>query len=216
MNSSFPLKFLTAFTIVAFRWKRESANWSPEKVAMLKTRLRVLLSRLLLPTACPEYMRVPLRLGSTLTSTSSKSISGVTLLKTTSSTRYQKGLFVSRRFNWNESAETPGYIFKVENDEQFAEMVINSSVPVLVDFYADWCGPCQMLAPRIEAKVVGRHGLVSLAKVNVDYAADLAMDYEVRAVPTVIAFKGGEQVGRFEGDHGDAQLDEFIDNLLQS
>uniref|UniRef100_F1L2E4 Thioredoxin-2 n=1 Tax=Ascaris suum TaxID=6253 RepID=F1L2E4_ASCSU len=216
MNWSFSMKFLTAFTLVGFKWKRESASCPPEKVAMLKARLRVLLSRLLLPTAYPECLRVPFRLGSTLTTTSSKSVNGVTLLKTTSSTRYQEGVFMSRTFSSSENAETPSYIFKIENDEQFAEKVINSSVPVLVDFYADWCGPCQMLAPRIEAKVAGRQGLISLAKVNVDYAADLAMDYEVRAVPTVIAFKGGEQVDRFEGDHGDAHLDEFIDNLLQS
>ncbi|VDM50336.1 unnamed protein product [Toxocara canis] len=123
---------------------------------------------------------------------------------------------MSRTYCSDENAEKPSYIFKVENDEEFTEKVISSPIPVLVDFYADWCGPCKMLAPRIEAKVIGRHGLLSLAKVNVDYAADLAMDYEVRAVPTVIAFKSGEPVDRFEGDHGDAHLDQFIDNLLQS
>ncbi|VDN23027.1 unnamed protein product [Gongylonema pulchrum] len=105
-------------------------------------------------------------------------------------------------------------IFNIEGEEDFTEKVLRSSVPVLVDFYADWCGPCKMLGPRIEAKVLGRQGTVMLAKVNVDYAADLAMDYEVNAVPTVLAVRDGEVTGRFEGVQNDEELDQFIEDLL--
>ncbi|VDN56933.1 unnamed protein product [Dracunculus medinensis] len=106
-------------------------------------------------------------------------------------------------------------VFVVENFEDFNEKVVNSPIPVLVDFYADWCGPCQLLGPRIEAKVNGNNGMVLLAKVNVDYAGDLAMDYDVKVVPTVLAFKDGNLVGRFEGDHPDDYLNDFIADIIE-
>nr|CRZ22688.1 BMA-TRX-2 [Brugia malayi] len=118
-----------------------------------------------------------------------------------------------RRFCNDESLAV---IFNIEGEEDFAEKVMNSSVPVLVDFYADWCGPCKMLGPRIEAKVVGREGNIRLAKVNVDYAADVAMDYDVNAVPTVVAVKSGQVVARFEGVKTDDELDYFIDSIIDS
>ncbi|CAG9541011.1 unnamed protein product [Cercopithifilaria johnstoni] len=124
-----------------------------------------------------------------------------------------KNSMLSRRYCNDESLEI---IFDIEDVEDFTEKVINSSVPVLVDFHADWCGPCKMLGPRIEAKVVGREGNVRLAKVNVDYAADVAMDYDVNAVPTVVAMKSGEVVARFEGVKTDDELDQFIDSVLDS
>ncbi|KAM3728804.1 putative thioredoxin-2 [Dirofilaria immitis] len=116
-----------------------------------------------------------------------------------------------RRFCDDESLAV---IFNVDDEEDFAEKVMKSSVPVLVDFYADWCGPCKMLGPRIEAKVTGREGDVRLAKVNIDYASDVAMAYEVNAIPTVVAIKSGEVVARFEGVKTDDELDCFIDNIL--
>ncbi len=71
-----------------------------------------------------------------------------------------------------------------------------------------------MLGPRLEAKVAGRGGSVLLAKINVDFAADLAGDFDVRAVPTVIAFKNGNAVSQFQGVRDDEELDEFIDQLV--
>ncbi|KAL3989458.1 thioredoxin [Acanthocheilonema viteae] len=125
--------------------------------------------------------------------------------------RMPKNSVLSRGFCNDESL---AIIFNIEDEEDFAEKVVNSSVPVLVDFYADWCGPCKMLGPRIEAKVVGREGNVRLAKVNVDYAADVAMDYDVNAVPTVVAMKSGQVVARFEGVKTDDELDRFIDSII--
>jgi len=71
-----------------------------------------------------------------------------------------------------------------------------------------------MLGPRLEAKVAARGGTVLLAKVNVDYAADLAGDFDVRAVPTVIAFKNGNAVDKFQGVRDDDEIDAFIDDLV--
>uniref|UniRef100_A0A915PSC3 Thioredoxin domain-containing protein n=1 Tax=Setaria digitata TaxID=48799 RepID=A0A915PSC3_9BILA len=114
------------------------------------------------------------------------------------------------------SEESLAVIFDIEGEEDFTDKVLKSSVPVLVDFYADWCGPCKMLGPRIEAKVMGREGNVRLARVNVDYATDVAMDYDVNAVPTVMAVKFGQIVGRLEGLKTDDELDDFIDSLIHS
>ncbi|VDM94118.1 unnamed protein product, partial [Onchocerca ochengi] len=125
----------------------------------------------------------------------------------------QKNSMLSRRFCDDGSLAV---IFDIENEEDFAEKVMKSSIPVLVDFYADWCGPCKMLGPRIEAKVTNREGIVRLAKVNIDYAADVAMDYEVNVVPTVIAMKSGQVVARFEGVKADDELDDFIDSVIES
>lgn len=105
-------------------------------------------------------------------------------------------------------------VFDIESSDDFNEKVIQSPVPVIVDFHADWCGPCQALGPRLEEKVNGQNGSVLLAKINVDYAGELAMDYGISAVPTVFAFKNGEKVGGFTGVLDDEQLDEFIENLL--
>ncbi|EFP11245.1 hypothetical protein GCK72_017538 [Caenorhabditis remanei] len=105
-------------------------------------------------------------------------------------------------------------VFDIESSDDFNEKVIQSAVPVIVDFHADWCGPCQALGPRLEEKVNGQNGNVLLARINVDYAGELAMDYGISAVPTVFGFKNGEKVSGFKGVLDDEQLDEFIENLL--
>jgi len=106
-------------------------------------------------------------------------------------------------------------IFDVKTENEFDKLVLQSKTPVLVDFHADWCGPCKSLGPRLESIVAGRDGAVHLARVNVDMCADLAMNYEVQAVPTVIAFKAGNAVDRFVGDKTDKQLARFIDQLAE-
>ncbi|MBQ8638593.1 MAG: thioredoxin [Lachnospiraceae bacterium] len=82
--------------------------------------------------------------------------------------------------------------------ENFESEVVKSEMPVLVDFWASWCGPCRMLAPVIE-ELAGELTDAKIGKINVDEEPDLAKKYGVMSIPTVIAFKNGEEVGRSVG-----------------
>lgn len=88
-------------------------------------------------------------------------------------------------------------VMKVNNDT-FQEKVLNNSRPVLVDFYADWCGPCKMLAPVVE-QISAENDAFDVVKLNVDDAPDLAARYGVMSIPTLIVFKGGEAAARSVG-----------------
>ena len=87
---------------------------------------------------------------------------------------------------------------KAVNDANFAE-VINSEIPVVVDFWATWCGPCKAIAPIIDELAVEFEGKVLVCKCNVDECDDVPMDYGIRSIPTVLFFKGGEVVDRHVG-----------------
>ncbi|KAF7220613.1 thioredoxin 2, partial [Nothobranchius furzeri] len=104
--------------------------------------------------------------------------------------------------------------FNVQDNEDFTERVINSQLPVLVDFHAQWCGPCKILGPRLEKAVAKQKGRVAMAKVDIDDHTDLAIEYGVSAVPTVIAMRGGDVVDRFVGIKDDDQLDSFLSKII--
>ncbi|GMS80332.1 hypothetical protein PENTCL1PPCAC_2507, partial [Pristionchus entomophagus] len=107
-------------------------------------------------------------------------------------------------------------VFAIESVDDFNQYVINSPTPVLVDFHADWCGPCQLLGPRLEEKVAGRAGALLMAKVNVDDAGELASEWNISAVPTVMAFNNGECVGEFKGNVSDDELESFIERAIET
>ena len=77
--------------------------------------------------------------------------------------------------------------------------ILDSNEKVLVDFYADWCGPCKMMAPVVEGLAEELNGVAKVGKVNVDNNQDLAMQFNVMSIPTLIIFKNGEVVKRFVG-----------------
>ncbi len=93
--------------------------------------------------------------------------------------------------------------------DNFETEVLKSDVPVLVDFYADWCGPCKMLAPLLE-QFAQEHPQVKVCKINVDDQADLAMDYDVRSIPTLVVFKDGKEANRSVGLISKSQLQNLI------
>ncbi len=87
---------------------------------------------------------------------------------------------------------------KVAQDD-FEPTVLQADVPVLVDFYADWCAPCRMVAPLVDEIAHQKIGRVLVAKVDTDHAPDLAVKYGIRSIPTLILFSGGEEVERSVG-----------------
>lgn len=86
------------------------------------------------------------------------------------------------------------------SDSQFEEVVLKSNKLVLVDFWAEWCGPCRGLAPKLEEIATEMPDKVSVMKVNVDENRDYAMKYGVRGIPTMILFKAGQQVEQISGN----------------
>lgn len=94
----------------------------------------------------------------------------------------------------------------------FDEEVLGAEVPVLVDFWAEWCGPCKMIAPILDEIAVEQAGKISIAKLNVDEAADVARRFEVMSIPTLIVFKDGAPAKRIVGAKGKAAL---LDDLAE-
>jgi thioredoxin 1 len=100
------------------------------------------------------------------------------------------------------------------NDAGFDNDVLKSSLPVLVDFWAPWCGPCRMIAPLIEELAVKYEGKVKVGKVNVDDNRELSIKYGIDAIPTLLLIKDGEIIQRFQGVPPRAKLEEALDSSV--
>lgn len=85
------------------------------------------------------------------------------------------------------------------NDDTFPRTINESDVPVAVDFYADWCGPCRMMAPAVDALAAHLQGKALVAKLNTDESSRTASGFNIRGIPTTIVFKGGKEVARQSG-----------------
>jgi thioredoxin 1 len=99
-------------------------------------------------------------------------------------------------------------------DATFEKEVLGSEVPVLVDYWAEWCGPCKMIAPMLEESAVAYAGRLNLAKLNVDDNPKAPSEYHIRSIPTLMLFKGGKPVATKVGALSKAQLAAFLDEHL--
>jgi thioredoxin len=104
----------------------------------------------------------------------------------------------------------------VTNDTFETDVIERSyELPVVVDFWAVWCGPCRALAPALEGEVAKRSDRLALAKVNVDIEAALGGRYGIQSIPTVAVFRNGEPVTGFVGAHPAQAIGEFLDDVLE-
>ncbi len=100
------------------------------------------------------------------------------------------------------------------NDDNFPAEVLKSAQPVLVDFWAPWCGPCRMIAPLIDELAVEYKGKVKCVKLNTDESPNVATDYGIRSIPTVMLFKGGKKLETIIGAVPKATLVQTIEKYL--
>lgn len=101
----------------------------------------------------------------------------------------------------------------IVNQDNFQTDVLNSDKPVLVDFWAEWCGPCKQLAPTVQ-EIANENPSLTVCKMDVDANRDTAVKYGIRSIPTLILFKDGEAVGTEIGALTKQQLQEFINQVL--
>ena len=103
---------------------------------------------------------------------------------------------------------------EVLTDTTFDEEVNGSELPVVVDFWAEWCGPCRMVAPVLEQIAIENSGKLRMAKVNVDDAPSVARRYDIMSIPTLIVFQDGVAKKRIVGAKGKGQLTELLSEFL--
>lgn len=100
------------------------------------------------------------------------------------------------------------------NDSNFKEVISSSSIPVVIDFWAEWCGPCRMIGPEVEALAEEYKDRAIVGKCNVDDSPNVAAEFGIRNIPTLLFFKGGEVVDKQVGAAKKATLSEKLAKLL--
>ncbi len=102
------------------------------------------------------------------------------------------------------------------SDTSFDEDVLNSELPVLIDYWAEWCGPCKMIAPVLEEIAEEYAGKIKTVKINIDDNPQAPTRYGIRSIPTLMVFRDGEVLGTKIGAVSKSQLTEFIDSSIRS
>lgn len=100
------------------------------------------------------------------------------------------------------------------NATQWSEKVLNSDIPVLVDFWAEWCGPCRMVGPIVEQLAQSLEGKVKVSKLNVNQNQEIAMKYNIQSIPSLVLFKNGNEVARIIGLSPKEKYEKFVNNAL--
>lgn len=100
-------------------------------------------------------------------------------------------------------------MLKHVNEENFESEVLNSKTPILVDFFATWCGPCKMLSPIVE-EIAEENEDIKVVKIDIDKEQDIAVEYEIMSIPTLVVIKDGQEVNRSVGVIGKSDILELV------
>jgi thioredoxin 1 len=107
-----------------------------------------------------------------------------------------------------------GQFTKPATDSNFESEVLKSETPVLVDFWAEWCGPCRAIGPKLEEIAQEMGSKIKIMKVDVDHNQNTAAQFGIRSIPTMIMFKGGKPVEQIMGNHPKENIVQFISKYL--
>ena len=105
-------------------------------------------------------------------------------------------------------------VIEIRDEDSFNSDVLSSEKPVLVDFWAEWCGPCKQLAPTVEAVAAEKSETLKVCKMDVDSNREIAAKYGIRSIPSLIIFKNGEPAGVEVGALTKQQLEDFISTVV--
>ena len=122
--------------------------------------------------------------------------------------------FAPIRWRALESNRMSSELIKHITDDSFASDVLQSDVPVLVDYWAEWCGPCKMIAPILDEMAKDYGGRLQIAKMNVDDNREVPGKFGIRGIPTLMLFKGGQKVAELTGARPKRELTAFVDGHL--
>jgi thioredoxin 2 len=109
---------------------------------------------------------------------------------------------------------TPATPFEATSAADFDLLVGHATVPVVVDYWAPWCGPCRMVAPELEKLAASAAGRMLIVKVNTDVLTDLGQRFGIRSIPTMAVFAGGKEIARTTGARPAADIDAFVQQAL--
>ena len=110
----------------------------------------------------------------------------------------------------------PAEPLEIKSSTDFDRLVARASIPIVVDYWAPWCGPCKMVAPELQKVAAHLAGKILVVKVNTDVVSDLGQRFGIRSIPTLAIFAGGREVTRAAGARPAPEIEQFIDQALSS